>query len=355
MSIKDLAEKTSNVRARPVERDAAREPRSAPVRHYDATARMHAAEEKAADLERQLAEAKKGGDLRSLPLKDLHEKPGRRRVLTPVEYQELKDSVSQNGVLEPIKVTARPAGGWEVVSGNNKTAICRELGLEEVLCMVLDLEEIEADIQAFYANLFQTTLPDYESYLGFMVLKSHEPDLTQAEMARRSGKSKGTVSELMAFDDLPPEIHELLRKTPQLIGRRAAAQLASLCRNGHADKAIAAARAIAEGLGQGEAVSQAEEAATAKPVPAEQAQESQVQPGSEPKTTRAKPVAVPIKVGRTKYCSIRRAAKVLRIDFVSEAEAEQIEAEFTAFLKQRAEKVAAERSAQTRTDGEQSS
>lgn len=322
MGVKDLAAKTASVTGRAVDKGAEKEPRSAPVKLYDMTARMHAAEQKAEELQHALNEAVQGGELRELPLSDLHEVPGRRRTLTPVQYNDLKENLTHNEIIDAIKVSPREAGGWDIVSGNNKTAIMRELGRETVLCRIQNLDKVEADIQAFNANLFQTTLPDYEKYLGFKMLMKVHDGMRQVDLVKRTGKSKSVISELLSFDDLPPAVHEMLRLQPQLIGQRAAAQLAAQARNGLENEVIEAVCAIAtKGIDQAAAVQMVVAAAGRKTAP----------------PAREKPLPVTIRSGRTTYCSVVLASKVLRIEFATKEEATAVEEAIRTVLQNRAD------------------
>ncbi|MDQ1835489.1 ParB/RepB/Spo0J family partition protein [Massilia scottii] len=338
MGIKDLARETAGITARPVDEASDQKPRTAPVMMYDVTARMHAAEKKAEELHAALESARQGGQLRTLSLDELHEAPGRRRKLTDSQYADLKENLRHNKIIDLIKVRPRNNGGFEIVSGNNKAAILRELGVKEILCRVEDLDDAQADLEGFYANLFQTTLPEYEKYLGFKMLLEREPDLSKAELSRRSGKSKSVVSELMAFDQLPPAVHKILKNRPDLLGHRYGAQLAALTLQGKEKDVIFAVEAIAKGeLDQTEAV----DLVTNGP-------QTPVPPSSEPvektaetkkRTLRLRPEALTIRAGRATYCNLVRASKVMRIEFTTEAEAIEVEKTLQEILQKRADKL----------------
>lgn len=335
MSIKQLKAASGTIKARDVD-PAVSEARTAPVRHYAATERMHEAEQRVQELEQALAQAVQGGALRKLPLDQLFEAPGRRRQLTGEEYAELKASMDQIGILEPIRVRPHSDGGFEIVSGTNKTAIARELGWEDILCRITEADDVQAELEAFYANLFQHKLPAYEQYLGFKMMRKHEPQITQVEMARRSGKSESTISALMLFDGLPDEVHAKLAVNPHLLGYNAAARLGRLCAAGHAEEAVSAVVAIEKGEDQETAAQRAEQA-VAVAASARKRAVSQA-----PATAnRSKAATSSLLAGRKRYCDVTRAKGTLRLSFASEEEAELIEAAVTALLRQRAAELAA--------------
>lgn len=325
-SIKDLAARTANVTGRTIEKSVEKKgPRTAPVMMFEATARMHEAEEKVEQLQRALEEAKNASRLRKLPLADLVEVPGRRRVLTPAQYTDLKTNLDETKkLLEPIKVSPRPDGKWEIVSGNNKTAIARELGWVEIDCIVDVVDAAQADLDGFLANLLQNTLPAYEQYLGYKLLQKNYPDASLSDIARRTGKPKSTLTELMAFDNLPPAVHEQLRNNPHLLGYRAAAKLASYALDGLGAEVTAAVDQIAtEGIDQTVAVQRVAALQAASP------NQTDV-----PKKRRE---PVTIQAGDQVYCTMHRAAKALRLQFDSKEDAEEVEEAIRAVLQKRAE------------------
>ncbi len=270
------------------------------------------------ELTQALEDAKAGGRNLELPLADLHEVEGRRRKLTQQEFGELKENLANNPLVTPITVRPRQEGGYEIISGHNRVRAFRELGRDLIPAVIVDTSDAQADINAFYANLLQTDLPPYEKYLGFKMLQEKQPGLTQAEIARQAGKPESTISELMAFGELPEPVLTLLSHHPSLLGHRAAAQLAAFTKNGLTQEVTDAVQQIASlGIDQNEAVKMV--AATQK------------------KEVRPKPPKRVIKAGRATYCSVIRAAKVMRIEFASEDEAAAVQAAIEEVLESRAQ------------------
>lgn len=280
---------------------------------------------KVTELTEALELERKETSVRELPVNELHEVPGRRRKLTPEQYSELKENISQNKILDLIRVRPRKEGGWEIISGNNKTSICRDLGIATVKCIVEVVGDAQADVDAFYANLYQTPLPDYEKYMGFKMMMAAEPNVKPADLARRTGKSEGEISELLSFEKLPAGCHSVLTERPHLLGHSAAAALARLSAKGMEVEVVDAVQQIASGLKQGAAVKLVRDALATKK------RSHAAQP------LKTSPAPLTIKAGRTKYCSLNRVAKVLRIEFGSTEEAETIEEMVREVLQKRAD------------------
>ena len=277
-------------------------------------------ENQVAELTSALNEERKTAKVVTRLLKDLHEVPGRRRKLSNQEYAQLKESIRINGMRDPIKCRPRPNGdGLEVISGHNRKAILEELGIFEAKCLIQESDDVETAIDAFFANLYQSDLPPYEKYTGFKAWREVEPELSYVEMARRTGCSKSMVTEVMSFEQLPPEVHALLSVNPKALGYRAAAAFASFAKQGHLQLVIEGIRSIVEnGVDQGKALRNLQHAITPK---------------------KSKRTAEPeiIRSGRTSYCQLTVAPKVVRIEFEDSDEANSIKTALVEFLQQRAE------------------
>jgi ParB family chromosome partitioning protein len=317
MSIYDkLGAKTASVKARTVEKPTDKGPRTAPGMLFGATQRIEAAEAKAEELEAKLKQAGLGRLM--LPLDELHEKPGRRRKLSPEEYSDLKNNLANNEQATPIVVRRRPHGGYEVESGNNRAHIFRELGRTEIWSVIADSDDEQAELNAFYSNLLHPELPDFEKYLGFKKIIEKHPELTHAQIADKTGLSRSFVTQLLSFEELPKEALAMLAERSKGLGANAAQDLAALTKKGRAAQVVEAVAKIAAGtMEQGKAV---REAAA----------------DSAPKDVVKRPEPIRIKVGRATYCEMQRAAKVLRLQFQSPEEAAAVEDAVRGVLEQRA-------------------
>lgn len=319
MSIYDkLGAKTAGIKARTIDKPAEKAPRTAPGMFLNATQRIDTAEARVEELETRLREMEAGATSHEIPLDQLHEVAGRRRKLTAQQYAELKENLRNNPLVTPITVRRREAGGFEIVSGNNRVAVFRELGKAAIPAALLDSDDDQAEINAFYANLLQSDLSDYEKYLGFKRIIAKHPDLTHAQIAEGAGVSRSFVSQLMAFDDLPTDALSILNDKPNAIGANAAQDLAGLTKRGRASQVVMAIAKVAAGqLDQSAAV---KEAATDPVV----------------KVAAVRPAPIHIKVGRATYCNMQRADKVLRLQFQSAEEADAVQSAIREVLERRA-------------------
>ena len=303
MSIYDkLGARTAGIKARVVERPAEKPPRTGPGIHLDATARMHAAESRAEELEAQLKLSGAGQALR-IRLEELHEVSGRKRQLSPAEYDELRDNLGANELVTPITVRVRAEGGYEVISGHNRLQAYRDLKRVDIPAVVRDADEAQADLNAFYANLLHPSLPDYQKYIGFKMIQRRRPGLSSDEIASMTGKSLRHIDQLLAFDSLPQAALAILADRPVDLGANAAEELAKLARNGQGDRVVEAIDKLASGdLNQKQAVAFATASKEKKAAP------KKTQTGT-------------IRRGHTVYCTLTQASRIIRLEFASKEEA----------------------------------
>ena len=287
-----------------------RGPRTAPGQLLDLQGRYEHSQQEIEKLQKLIQE----GGVSELPLADLHEVSGRRRNLTAEQYQELLANLRTNPLVTPITVRWREQGGYEIISGHNRVNAYRELGHERIPAVLVNWDEAQAELSAFYANLLQPDLPDYEKYLGFGVIASRYPHLSLTEIAANAGISSAGIYRLMSFKGLPDEVLAILKGRPDIVGSNAAQAFAKLCIEGKSEQVIAAIRKIASGeCTQAQAVKLA---------------------SAQPRKLKEKVAATTrIKAGKTTYCDMVRTEKVVRLLFSSPEEAETAEAAIHSVLQ----------------------
>jgi ParB family transcriptional regulator, chromosome partitioning protein len=325
MNMKNFADKAANIRLTTDELTAAQQrgpatPRTAPgqLMHLQATAEKQ--HEEIERLKKQLAEARQSGSAVEIPLDQLHEVPGRRRYMPPEKYVELRENLRHNDLIHPVVILPRSEGGFEIWSGHHRTDAYRELERERIWCVLGKASKTSASAGAFYANLMQSDLTDYEKYLGFKTILSEHQGMTQAQLAEQAGVPVAALSRLLSFEQLPLEVLALLKEQPSLLGATSGNDLSKLTREGKGDRVIAAVNRLAKGeIDQTQAVRMA----SAEPT----------------KAVAKKPEAVKIKLGKATYCDIRTARNVVRMEFQSEEEALAVQADLKAVIEARAERL----------------
>lgn len=123
---------------------------------------------------------------------------------------ELAESVRQHGVLQPLVVKPRGAGGWELIAGERRLRAARLAGLAEVPVIVRDADELAQAQLALVENVQREDLNPIDRADGYRSLLG-QLGLTQAELAARLGEDRGTISNHVRLLELPEPIRALVR------------------------------------------------------------------------------------------------------------------------------------------------
>ena len=99
-------------------------------------------------------------------LRNLHPRADQPfQVRDDEEMEQLVESIRTNGVLNPIIVTPKYGGGYEIVSGHRRYAACQKLGVETIPVIVRDLDPDEATLCMIDSNLHREhLLPSEKAY-----------------------------------------------------------------------------------------------------------------------------------------------------------------------------------------------
>lgn len=128
-----------------------------------------------------------------------------RLEFDPVALQELKLSIEQNGVIQPV--TVRPVDDhYELVSGERRLRAVTEIGMEKVPCYIRHIETKEEMLElAIIENVQREHLNPIEQAVAYQRL-IEECKLTQDEVAQKIGKERSTVTNIIRLLKLPKNI-----------------------------------------------------------------------------------------------------------------------------------------------------
>ncbi len=120
------------------------------------------------------------------------------------DLEELRDSIIEKGILEPVLV--RPKNGsFEIIAGERRFRAAQMAGHSQVPCIEFDIPDNEALEISIIENIQRKNLDIYEHAFSLKSL-SEIYGYTHQEIAKKLGKSRVTVSELIRITDLPPEV-----------------------------------------------------------------------------------------------------------------------------------------------------
>lgn len=160
------------------------------------------------------------GTIGLLPISQISPNPFQPRMdFDPEALKELKESIMQKGVVQPITVRRKPDGeGYELISGERRLRAAADAGFAEIPAYVLDVKTNRDMIEiALIENIQRKNLNPIEIARGYQRL-ADECGLTQEEIAQRVNKDRTTVTNFIRLLKLPPEIQESIRNETVSMG-----------------------------------------------------------------------------------------------------------------------------------------
>ncbi len=149
--------------------------------------------------------------IETLPLREIEPDPEQpRKTFDDETLGELASSIAEHGLLQPIAVRHKAAGGYLIVAGERRWRASRMAGLTEVPAIVKDVTDEQAMELALVENLQREDLDPVEEANGIRELMNR-CDLTQEQAARKLGKSRSALANILRLLNLPDEVLELLK------------------------------------------------------------------------------------------------------------------------------------------------
>ena len=187
---------------------------------------------------------KEGGgratDIRLVPVEWINPGPWQpRRIFDKSALEELAQSMSENGIIQPILVRPNPQkpGRYELIAGERRWRAAQIAQLHDIPTIIRDFSTKQATEISLIENIQRQDLTAIEEGLGYRALLDAH-DYTQDQLAEIVGKSRPHISNMMRLLSLPDEIHDMI-----LSGALTAGQARPLI--GHED-ALALAKQVVE-------------------------------------------------------------------------------------------------------------
>jgi ParB family transcriptional regulator, chromosome partitioning protein len=179
----------------------------------------------------------KENGLREVPVDLIDPNPRQpRRVFDQAAIAELSISISERGVLQPIVVSQHPGGRYELVAGERRLRAAKLAGLAAIPAMVRDTDDWERLDLALAENMAREDLNPVEEARACAMLVD-DLGITKRDVARRVGRSRVAISNLIRLLDLPEEALEMIERDELTEGHGRAILL---CKDHTARRSLAA-------------------------------------------------------------------------------------------------------------------
>ncbi len=132
-----------------------------------------------------------------------------RKVFDEAALNELADSISVHGLIQPILVRPLLNGRYSIIAGERRWRACRIAGLTEIPVIVKALDEKSSEEIAMIENLQREDLNPVEEALGYKNLIERH-NLTQEDLSARVGKSRSAIANSLRLLNLPENMLDAL-------------------------------------------------------------------------------------------------------------------------------------------------
>lgn len=147
----------------------------------------------------------------TIPVGHIRANPNQpRKEFDELKLQELSDSIVQHGLVQPITVRHIGNQRFELISGERRLRAARMGGLDTIPAYVREVSDNDSIALALIENVQREDLNAIEVALGYQRL-IEECSMTQEEVAKKVGKSRTNVTNMIRLLNLPAFIQSALK------------------------------------------------------------------------------------------------------------------------------------------------
>lgn len=139
-----------------------------------------------------------------------------RKHFVQGQLDELKDSISQHGIIQPL-IVREVNGNMELIAGERRWRASKALGLTEVPIVIREASDQDVLEMALIENIQRKDLNPIEEAQGYVQL-AKEFGIKQDVIAKRVGKSRATVANAMRLMELDPEVRDHVAQARLSVG-----------------------------------------------------------------------------------------------------------------------------------------
>jgi ParB family transcriptional regulator, chromosome partitioning protein len=151
-------------------------------------------------------------ELLHLPVETIHANPRQPRKRFDGEATSaLAESIRAQGLVQPVVVRPRPAGGFELIAGERRWRAAREAGVATVPALVREADDRDSLVLSLVENVAREQLSAVEEARAYALLMD-EFGLPLGDLSERVGKAKPTVSNRLRLLELPDDVLALVER-----------------------------------------------------------------------------------------------------------------------------------------------
>ena len=160
-------------------------------------------------VEEKIVEETPKDEIVEIPINELMSNPYQpRKVFDEEALKELSESIKEHGVFQPI-IVKKSVKGYNIIAGERRTKASELAGLKTVPAIVRDFSDEEMMQVALLENLQREDLSAIEDAKAYKsIIESLR--LTQDELAKRLGKSRSHITNMLGLLRLPLSVQDMV-------------------------------------------------------------------------------------------------------------------------------------------------
>ena len=158
-------------------------------------------------VEEKIVESTPKNEIVNVKISELRSNPYQpRKIFDQEALEELASSIKEHGVFQPI-IVKKSIKGYEIIAGERRVKASEIAGLTEIPAIIRDFNDTQMMEIALLENLQRENLTAIEEAQAYKKLKE-TLELTQEELAKRLGKSRSHITNMLGLLNLPENIQE---------------------------------------------------------------------------------------------------------------------------------------------------
>lgn len=147
--------------------------------------------------------------VREISLREIKPNPYQpRKLFSPEAIDELKESIKQHGILQPI-ILRKIGKGYEIVAGERRFRAAKAARLATIPAVIREFNDEQMMELAVLENLQREDLTPIEEARAYQTLMTNL-NVTQEELAKRLGKSRPHIANHVRLLALPSDIQKYI-------------------------------------------------------------------------------------------------------------------------------------------------
>ena len=134
-----------------------------------------------------------------------------RKIFKEKNLEELANSITENGIIQPLIVMQLEGGNFELIAGERRLRAAKKAGLSQVPVVVKRGTEKDKMVMSIIENVQRADLNCVEEALAYFQLME-DFQMTQDEVAKKLGKERSTIANFLRILKLPRDVIEMMQK-----------------------------------------------------------------------------------------------------------------------------------------------